>query len=111
MTMNAVDKIVEGLTRLLEGFSELEDALESDFGAGVASNDEEFSVAIISEIRAAVETCIESEEYTPEYIASLVSAFVGALEELDPDIFGDENEDEESEEDYSDDDDPYSYDD
>ena len=82
MAKNATDKIVEGLTMLLKGFGELEDMVEADYGT--EPDDEEFSSHIVTEVSAAMETVVEDEEYTPEYIASVVSALMGALEVRSP---------------------------
>lgn len=110
MAKNASDRIIEGLTTLLQGFSDLEDMIETDYGT--TSDDEEFSSHMITEISAAIETVIEDEDYTPEYIASVVSALMGALEELDPDIFAKPDDlaaevesDDDEDDDYDDDED------
>ena len=97
------NKIIEGLTQLVEGFSELEDKMEAEYGADAA--DDEISTAIVSEVVACLESVIESEDYTPQYLASVVSALHQSLEELDPDIFSREEESEEEDDDDSDDDD------
>lgn len=103
MAIKTSEKLIEGLTLLLEGFSALEDSVEGDLGAD--AEEEEFLAAIVSEVRASLETVIESEDFTPDYIASLISAFTEALEEIDPDVFDDDGSEEDDEDDDEDDDD------
>jgi hypothetical protein len=132
MSSKAAEKIVEALTQLVEGFAELQEQLENDFGTGsdedeTEADDEteeasaELQDALVTEVRAAVESVIENEDCAPEDIASVISALTGALEEVAPEVFAEEDEakDEETEEEeYEDededdidlDDDDYDYD-
>jgi hypothetical protein len=132
MSSKAAEKIVEALTQLVEGFAELQEQLENDFGTGsdedeTEADDEneeasaELQDALVTEVRAAVESVIENEDCAPEDIASVISALTGALEEVAPEVFAEEEEakDEEAEEEeYEDededdidlDDDDYDYD-
>ncbi len=126
MSTKAAEKIVEALTQLVEGFAELQEHLESEYGAesedDEGTEDEEetsdLEDALVTEVRAAVESVIENEDCAPEDLASIISALTGALEEVAPEVFaeGSEEEDEEEEE-HSDededidlDDDDYDYD-
>ncbi|RMD83620.1 MAG: hypothetical protein D6808_08355 [Candidatus Dadabacteria bacterium] len=112
MAKSAGDRIVEGLTELLAGFSELEEMLEDDYGA--SSDDEELSSAVVNELVSALDTVIDTEDYTPAYIASVVSALSEALEDVAPDIFDmeeDELEDELIDDDLAYDDDEEYFDD
>lgn len=103
MARNPGDKIQEGLSTMLQGFSELEDMLEADFSGETES--EEYTASVVAEVLSAIESLIDSEDYTPRYIASVVTALTDALEEVDPDLFNAEKEAEEAEEDDDDDDD------
>jgi hypothetical protein len=122
MTSKATEKIIDALTQLVEGFAELQEGLEDDFKPGSDSDDEEgdsdeegegdIEDALVTEIRAAVEAVIENEDCAPEDLASIVSALTGALEEIDPEVFADDesSEDEDEEEEYEDDEDDEEYD-
>ena len=134
MSSKAAEKIVEALTQLVEGFAELQEQLENDFGTGsdedetdVDEESEEASAelqdALVTEVRAAVESVIENEDCAPEDIASVISALTGALEEVAPEVFAEEGEEKDEkteEEEYEDedededdidlDDDDYDYD-
>ncbi len=94
MTAKAAQKIIDGLAQLLEGFAELEQLVAEDFlGSGSAISDDEdetkaeIETAIVQEIKAAVESVLESENYETEELATLISAFTEALEEIDPEVF------------------------
>jgi hypothetical protein len=124
MSTKAAEKIVEALTQLVEGFAELQEHLESEYGA--ESEDDEGSEeeeeagdledALVTEVRAAVESVIENEDCAPEDLASIISALTGALEEVAPEVFAEESEEEEDEDSSDDDedidldDDDYDYD-
>ncbi len=117
MTGKASEKIIEGISTLLDGFSDLEELISKDFAGKKDSDSEtqsEIEEAIVTEVRAAVETVLEDENYSPGYLASLISAMTEALEEIDPEVFegdkGDLDEDDEDD-DLDDDDDDLDYDD
>jgi DNA-binding FrmR family transcriptional regulator len=129
MSTKAAEKIIEALTELVQGFAELQEQLENDFGTASdedeAESDEneeasaELQEALVTEVRAAVESVIENEDCAPEDIASVISALTGALEEVAPEVFaeeGQEESEESEEEEYEDeddidlDDDDYDYD-
>ena len=120
MTTKATEKIIEALTQLVEGFAELQEKLEEDYDpevetasdddAATETEDEDSATgieeAIVTEIKAAVESVIENEDCAPEDLASIVSALTDALEEIDPQVFSHgEAEEEEEEEEYEDEDD------
>jgi len=98
--MKAAEKIIEALTQLMEGFSELQDEIENEYG--ISTEDEELDEAkgakartaaesaLVAEMRAALESVIESEDYSPEEVATLLGSITEALEEIDPNIFEDE---------------------
>lgn len=134
MTMKATEKMIEALTLLFEGYTELQETIENELepGSPAISTDEDDAdddedeesdadALIVAEVRAALEAVIENEDYTPDDMASLVSTMTEALEEIAPDVFAeasdsDEDEDdddsyEEEEEDYDEDDDEYDEDD
>ncbi|MBX7145664.1 MAG: hypothetical protein K1X79_14530 [Oligoflexia bacterium] len=105
--MKAAEKIIEALTQLLEGYSELQESIENDFGGEKDDEEtaEELDAALVTEMRAAVESVIENEDYTAEEIASVISALTDCLQEIDPDVFEtEETEEEEDDDDYDDDD-------
>ena len=122
MTTKATEKIIEALTQLVEGFAELQEKLEEDYDPDVetasdddtadSDEDEESTAgigeAMVTEIKAAVESVIENEDCAPEDLASIVSALTDALEEIDPEVFShgeaEEEEDEDEDEDEDDED-------
>jgi len=126
MSTKAAEKIVEALTQLVEGFAELQEHLEGEYGVEAdedeSDDDEEkessdLEDALVTEVRAAVESVIENEDCAPEDLASIISALTGALEEIAPEIFAEgeeqqeeEKEDEDDDIDLDDDDDDYDYD-
>ena len=94
MTAKAAQKIIDGLAQLLEGFAELEQLVAEDFhGSGSAISDDEdeakaeIETAIVQEIKAAVESVLETENYETEEFATMISALTEALEEIDPEVF------------------------
>jgi hypothetical protein len=119
MSTKAAEKIIEALTELVQGFAELQEQLENDFGTESEEDDtedneneeasSELQDALVTEVRAAVESVIENEDCAPEDIASVISALTGALEEVAPEVFAEEEEAEEGkeseEEEYEDEDD------
>jgi hypothetical protein len=123
MGMKGASKIIDALTQLMDGYCELQEAIERDYGGrGEEAEDAaselstEVDAALVTEIRAAIETVMEEEDYSAEEIASVISILTDSLEEIDPDVFessetepAEESEDyedyEEEEEDYEEDDD------
>jgi hypothetical protein len=116
--MGAADKIMESLTLFMEGYAELTSGIESDYAAeGEEEFDEakssevalEVEAAIITEMRAALEAIMETEDFGTEEIAIAISSLSEALEEIDPDVFeasddDEEESDEEVDEEYYEDD-------
>lgn len=97
MTTKATEKIVEALSQLLEGYNELQEFLSQEYGSGSDSyeddddddeeeSDEEASpeveAALVTEIKAALESVIESDDYDPEEVANVLTALTEALEEI-----------------------------
>jgi hypothetical protein len=134
MSSKASEKIIEAVTLLVEGFAELQENAEEygiteDTGEEDEANDEAdegaangFNDALVTELRAVVESVIDNEDCGPEDLATILSALGGALEEVAPEVFaqgegesseGAEGEDEEyeDEEDLDIDEDDYDYDD
>jgi hypothetical protein len=105
MTSKAAEKIIEALTQLMEGYCELQEAVENDYGAAEAGDDDEggelnaeADAALVTEVRAAIEAVLEAEDYTPDELGSIISTLTDALEEIDPDVFekqveGDDDDD------------------
>lgn len=115
MTSKAAEKIVDGLALLLEGFSEVQEAVgapkaadDGDDDDDAEEDDAETAQAILQEVKAAVESVIDSEDYAPEELAAVVSVLTEALEEIDPNVFSDEtvsvDDDEDEDEDIDDED-------
>lgn len=112
MTSKATGKIIAALTELVEGFNELQEGLENEMGklstdedSGDDDTDVDVDEALVTEMRAAVEAVLENEDCSPESLASLISVFTDALEEIEPDVFETSKDDEEEDEDEEDDDD------
>jgi hypothetical protein len=127
--MHSAEKIIDGLTQLMEGFLELQSHIEEDFDVSspeaVDEGDEhdedtqiEIEAALVTEIRAALEGVMDAEDLGLEEIASFVSLAQEALQEIDPTIFEDHEEEDDitdmsvvdGDEDYYDEDDDYDYD-
>jgi hypothetical protein len=109
MATKAAEKIIEALTQLVEGFGELQEQLENDFSPESEDDETEESEeeteessdledALVTEVRAAVESVIENEDCAPEDLASVISALTSALEEVAPEVFAEEEEEESEEE-------------
>ena len=126
MPMKASEKIIESLAQLMEGFTELQEAVEAEYDIDESEELEDESgdarseadVAIVTEMRAALEAVIDTEDFAPEQIASMLSAMTDGLEEIDPDVFEDNPEDDfqqsgvdddDYDDDYSDDEDTEDY--
>lgn len=114
MTSKAAEKIIEALTQLMEGYCELQEAVENDYGSSSTGEDDdeeggelnaEADAAIVTEMRAAIESVLEAEDYTPDELASIISTLTDALEEIDPDVFEKNLSEDDDDEDYDDDDD------
>jgi len=118
MSTKAADKIIDALVQLLEGYSDLQQAVEEDLGLdlekdGLVEEDielnPEMDAAMVTELRFVIETVMETEDYSTEEVASLISNLTDALEEIDPDVFETEDieididEEDEDIEDYDDD--------
>jgi hypothetical protein len=122
MASKAAEKIIDALTQLVEGFAELQESIESGAPTGDDDDAEEVAEeeetgddvedALVTELRAAIESVIESEDCSPEDLASIISALTDALEEIDPDVFAASADDDDAEEaDSSDADEEYDDDD
>ncbi len=108
MATKGAAKIIEALTQLMEGYVELQQSVERDFGSREGEDEGELSsevdTAIVTEVRAAVESVMEDEDYSAEEMASVISMLTDALEEIDPDVFSQDEDEEEEDEDEDDDD-------
>lgn len=120
MAMRAAEKLIEALTLFVEGFALLQESVESDYGSreeeafdeeGESELSLEIDAAIVTEMRAAIETVMETEDLSAEEFATAISTLSEALEEIDPDVFETEETEDayESDEDveYEDDDEDY----
>ena len=97
MANKAADKVIDALNQLVEGYYELQQLVADDLCVGGEETEEdqmevdaEVQAALTTEIRAAVETVIESEEISVEDIATVISNLTEAIEEIDPDVFAQE---------------------
>jgi len=110
MSPKPAEKIIEALTQLIQGYSELQESVQAEFGSKLLTEDEEaeseldreVDAAIVLEMRTAIESVMESEDYAAEEVAAVVSTVTDALEEIEPDVFAeeeDEDDDEDEEED------------
>lgn len=106
MTSKAAEKIIEALTQLMEGYCELQEAVENDYGAAEAGDDDEggelnaeADAALVTEVRAAIEAVLEAEDYTPDELGSIISTLTDALEEIDPDVFEKQVDDDDDDDD------------
>lgn len=104
-------KLLEALTLLMEAYSELQKSVESDFGTtdleDIDENHDlqvEIDAAIVTELRTTIETVIDTEDFAPEEIASALSSMSEALEEIDPNVFASDEDDDVEEYDEVDDD-------
>jgi hypothetical protein len=106
MATKGAAKIIEALTQLMEGYVELQQSVERDFGGREGEDEGELSsevdTAIVTEVRAAVESVMEDEDYSAEEMASVISMLTDAVEEIDPDVFDQEEDGDEEEEDEDD---------
>ena len=101
MSSRASEKIIEGLSQFMEGFQQLQELVEADYEDESSEDDEgetnsEMAVAILTEVRAALESVMDVEDYSTEEVATALSTLTEALEELDPDVFEREGEEEEA---------------
>jgi membrane-associated HD superfamily phosphohydrolase len=126
MTAKATEKIIDALSQLFEGYTDLKNSIRRELGHSVSSesvtskkeadddiededlSDEEIEAevevdeALVNELKAAIETVLESEDFSPEDFALLISQLTDALEEIDPGVFGGETEEKSKEEDEDD---------
>lgn len=123
MSTKGAEKIIDALTQLMEGYCELQESVERDYGGRSAEEapDElssEVDAALVTELRAAIESVMEEEDYSVEELASVVSMLTDSLEEIDPDVFDqsgklaeEDEEDDDDVDDYDEDDDEVDEDD
>ncbi len=113
MGKRAAEKIADSLAMLLEGYNELKENLKEELSVVSEDEDEEIEdqdvdAAMVTEVKAAIETALESEDYSPELLGSAIAVMTEALEEIDPTVFEsseDEDEKEEETDEYDDEDD------
>jgi len=125
MTTKAAERIIEGLGQVLQGFYELRQSVREDLGATVEAGEAsaadaeevdsgdpeleaEVEAAVANELRAALETVLEGDEFSSEDLAHAISGLTEALEEVDPDVFAEEagaDDDLDDDYDYDEDDD------
>lgn len=95
MGMKAAEKIIEGLSQLLEGYAELEGQIRDDFiesaeGASAAKRakvESDIDGAIVTEVKSAIESVMDNEDYQSASVAAVIAALTSALEEIDPEVF------------------------
>ena len=110
MRNKASDKITEALAQLMEGLTELDEEVKSQHNMDPETEEledpdiaAEIEAEIITEVRAAVETLMDTDDYSSEEIANLVTSLREALQEIDPSVFDTLSDSDE------DDDDDYGY--
>ena len=112
MASKATEKIVDGITQLLEGYYDLQQTVAEDLGVDDSERDEEeaaeldaeVQAALSNEMRIALESVLEEDEHSIEEVAALVSNLTEAIEEIDPNVFESSGEAEEEKDDADDDD-------
>lgn len=104
MAKEIQEKLVEAISQLVESYSELRESAEAEFqeehdeDEGELDPDEletGIDATIVSELRLAIESVIDSEDFAPDDFAVLLGAMSDALEEIDPDVFEAEIEEDE----------------
>jgi hypothetical protein len=113
MTKKATGKITDGLAMLMEGFAELQQAVQAEFEVEDEASEEkedeeqtaEMEAALVTEVRAAMEFVLEGEECSTEDLATMISSITDALQEIDPEVFEAEEGEEEEEVEFDDDED------
>lgn len=111
-----IDKLMEGLRTLAEGYTELKaqlaDKLEIDYDSIEDVKDPELSQNLYSEVRSLIENFLESEDIPSTVLGSLFSDLYEGLLEVDPQAIEDElDEEEEDDDDYYFDDEDEDFDD
>ena len=103
------DKLREGLRLVVEGFGDIENQVEAKFAGRKMPADEleeAQGAAKVTELRDVLEAVIEEHDLSLEQFALFTSAIYEAIEEVDPEAFVEEGEEEEYEyEEYDEDDD------
>ena len=94
MGMKGASKIIDAMKQLMDGYCELQEAIERDYGGRGEDADEagselssEVDAALVTEIRAALETVMEEDDFSAEEMAYVISILTDSLEEIDPDVF------------------------
>jgi phage-related minor tail protein len=121
MPAKVTEQLIEALHGLMTAYIAVQDLLETqgsaalstaavgstseDEAAEIEGAEEDIESLIVAEVKTAIESVMESEDYLPEDFASLLSAVTEALEEIEPSVFSDDSEDEEGDE--EDDDEEY----
>ena len=116
MSGNHTRRLTESLTELLEAFVELQDSVESELDSDSSVTEDQYSSeelesGLVNEVRNALELVLESDEFKVDDVATLISCITEALEEIDPSIFLQEDDEDEGlssmddDDDYLDDDD------
>ena len=114
MASHANDKLVSALSQLAEAYAELQEELEEKFNSGEREEDDDFEdeenddeealaeevdAAMVSELKLAIDSVIDSDDVATEEFAAIFSALVDALEEIDPNCFSEIEEDTDSDDD------------
>ena len=113
MTIKSIEKVTETLAKLLQAYEELRNSAESqvqvaakhaDSDAETDLDDEaieaeiEIEETVSSDIKAAVDGLLDNGDHSVEDLAILISHLTEALEQIDPDVFGMEDEADDEEE-------------
>lgn len=104
MAKEIQEKLIEAISQLVESYSELRESAEAEFQEDRDEDEDELDpveletgidATIVSEMRLAIESVIDSEDFAPDEFAILLGAMSDALEEIDPDVFEAEIEEDE----------------
>ncbi len=97
------NKLADSLTAYFSAYKALEETLQEDYGTE-SSND--LSAALVGEVSSALETVLDSDEFSPTFVGSSVKILIEALEDLDPEMFeaSGKDEDKDTDDDSSEDD-------
>ncbi len=101
MANDPTSKITDALANLMISFKELQTSLEEELGIDEFESDleenPELEAAMIKEVKNALETTMDTEDYETEEVASLISTLTDSLEEIAPELFSDDDDDDEEE--------------
>lgn len=91
------DKLTESLSSLIETFLLMEEEIKEDLELEEDNEDQELETEVsdklMNSVRMAIESVMDTDDYTSEEIAGLIANLMEGLQEIDPDAFDIEDED------------------